>query len=57
MDQIPLQLDKEEIKRSEDSKRGGGGGGDSSRRRLFLILPSEGGNYLREAINRGKAII
>ena len=25
MDQIPLQLDKEEIKRSEDSKRGGGG--------------------------------
>ena len=26
MDQIPLQLDKEEIKRSEDSKRGGGGG-------------------------------
>ena len=56
MDQIPLQLDKEEIKRSEDSKRGGGGG-DSSRRRLFLILPSEGGNYLREAINRGKAII
>ena len=39
---------------------GGGGGGAAAiirGRRLFLIFPSKGGDYSREAINRGAAII
>ena len=38
--------------------RGVGGGGEIIRgRRLLQIFPSKRGDYSREAINRGKAII
>ena len=37
--------------------RGGGGGAIIRGRRLFLIFSSKGGDYSREAINRGTAII
>ena len=36
---------------------GVGGGGIIRGRQLFQIFPSKGGDYLREAINRGTAII
>ena len=52
LDQIPLQLDRERIKEREDGERGVGGGGGG----YFKILPSKGGEYLREAINREMAI-
>ena len=55
MDQIPLQLDREGIKEREDGEGG----------RLFQgaiisnisIKGGGGGDYSREAINRGTAII
>ena len=62
-DHIALKLDREGIKGREKSKRGerrkgGGGGGAIIReRRLFQIFPSNGGNYSREAIDQGTAII
>ena len=59
LDQIPLKLDREGIKEREDDEKGCGGGGAAiiRERRLFLIFPSKGGDYSREAINRGTAII
>ena len=36
---------------------GGGGGGIIRGRQLFETFPSKAGGYLREAINRGTAII
>ena len=53
LDQIPLQLDREGIKETEDGKRvvGGGGGGD-----YFKYYHQRGGDYLREAINQEMAI-
>ena len=58
LDQIPLQLDREGMKEREDSERGGGGGTIIRGRRLFQIfLSKEGGDYSREAINRGTAVI
>ena len=38
-------------------ERGGGGVAIIRGRRLFLIFSSKGGDYSREAINRGAAII
>ena len=49
MDQIPLQLDREGIKERDDGERGWG--------RLFQIFPSKEGDFSREAVNRGPAII
>ena len=61
LDQIPLKLDREGIKEREDDKKGcgggGGGGGDFTGGAIILIFPSKGGDYWREAINRGTAII
>ena len=63
LDQIPLKLDREGIKEREDDEKGsgvGGRGGGSTiirGRRLFLIFPPKGGDYSREAIYRGTAII
>ena len=62
-DHIALKLDREGIKGREKSKRGergGGGGGrdgDYSREAIFQIFPSNGGNYSREEIDQGTAII
>ena len=58
-DHIALKLDREGIKGREKSKRGerGGGGAIIRERRLFQIFPSNGGNYSREAIDQGTAII
>ena len=56
LDQIPLRLDKEGIKVRKDGKWGGGGqlfkGGNH-----FQYFRLGGGDYLREAINWGTAII
>ena len=56
LDQIPLQLDKEGIKVRKDGKWGGGGqlfkGGNH-----FQYFRLGGGDYSREAINQGTAII
>ena len=57
LDQIPLHLEWEGIKESEDGERGGPGGAIIQGRRLVLIFPSNGGVYSREVINRGMAII
>ena len=54
---MPLKLDQEGIKESEDGERGGGGGTIIQGTCLVLIFPSKGGVYSREAINRGTAII
>ena len=54
MDQIPLQLDRGDIKEREDGN--GWGGAFAPGRRFFLIFPSKGGDYLREVINQGTAI-
>ena len=53
---IALQLDREGIKGREDGERGMGGGGLFEGGN-FYIFPSNGGNYLRERINQGTAII
>ena len=47
LDQILLQLDREEIKEREDSEIGGEEEGD-----YFKYFPSKRGDYSREAINR-----
>ena len=57
MDHITLKLDREGINGGEKSKRGERGGGIIRGRRLFQIFRSNGGNYSREAIDRGTAII
>ena len=56
LDHIAFQLDREEIKGREDDERSGG--------RLFegsdylkCFRQKRGGDYSREAINRGTAII
>ena len=54
LDQIPLQLEREGIKEREDDERGGW---HCSRESFIKIFPSKGGNYSREVINRGTAII
>ena len=53
MDQIPLQLDREGIKEREDGERGSG---DYSRVAIISNISIKGGDYSREAINRGTAI-
>ena len=56
-DHIALKLDREGIKGREKSKRGERGGAIIRERRLFQIFPSNGGNYSREAIDQGTAVI
>ena len=55
LDQIPLQLDREGIKEREDGERGRGT--IIRGRRLFQIFLSKGGDYSREVINGGTAVI
>ena len=58
LDQIPLQLDREGIKEREDGERGGAGTIIRGRRLFQIFLSKErGGDYSREAINRGTAVI
>ena len=57
LDQIPLKLDWEGIKESEDGERGGWRGDYSREAIIVLIFLSNVGVYLRESINRGTAII
>ena len=54
LDQILLQLDREEIKEREDSEIGGGGEGGRLLEEgdYFKYFPSKRGDYSREAINR-----
>ena len=56
LDQIALQLDREGVlKEREDGERGGG---DYLREAIISeIFPSKEGDYSREAIYRGTAII
>ena len=56
LDQISLQRDREGIEERGHGERVGAWGIIEGRR-LFQIVPSKGGNYLREAINQGTAII
>ena len=51
LDQIPVQLDKEEVKEREDGERGGWVGGGWGVGDYFKYF------HQREAIIRGKAII
>ena len=57
--EISLQLDREGIKEREDGERVGSGGGGAiiEGRWLFQIFPSKGGDFLREVIIWGTAII
>ena len=58
LDQIPLQLDTEGMKEREDGERGGAGTIIRGRRLCQIFLSKEGGgDYSREAINRGTAVI
>ena len=58
LDQIPLQLDTEGMKEREDGERGGAGTIIRGRRLFQIFLSKEGGgDYSREAINRGTADI
>ena len=53
LDYIALQLDREGIKGREDGERGVSRGGGH----YFKFFPSKGGDYSREAITRGTAVI
>ena len=58
LDQIPLQLDREGIKESEDGERGGEGGWLFEGGDYFKYCYQRGAIiYSREAITRGTAII
>ena len=58
LDQIPLQLDTEGMKEREDGERGGAGTIIRGRRLFQIFLSKEGGgDYSREVINRGTAVI
>ena len=56
LDQIPLKLDQEGIKERKAGKRGGEEG-DYSREAIVFNISIKGGDYSREVINRGTAII
>ena len=49
---VIIQLDRDGKKGREDGERG-----DYSREAIILSISVRGGDYLREAINRGTAII
>ena len=60
LDQIPLHLDREGIKEREDGERGGVGGrgvGNYSREVIISDISIKGRRLLKEAINRGTAVI
>ena len=59
LNHIALQRKEGREGRKEEKMAGGANRGRLSEggARLFQIFPSKGGDYLREAINRGTAII